>query len=439
MNYHNIFRLCLGLLLGISIYTSNVFAQQDSVWTLEQCLSAAAQSSPRMIVSSQSIAGAEAAAAEMGAYRWPTIGTSGTYAYTNKTQEMKISLPIPGLTFPPIKFGDGNVYDFAATAKIPIFMGGTLTENTRAGRSALQASQQDYRSDSLRLVYDVRRAYFNAVGAEARADAARQSARRLDRHYQDLLKAKEIGTVSEENRIQALSRLRQAEQMTLTAEGSARSARLALGNLASAPDKEITPASDLNTSLTANTAPDAIAVESRAEVAATNARLQQSRHLIRAAQGSLWPALAGSAAYHYAKPGVDAAANEWMNYYTLGVSATWTLWDSNARHSKVRQVKASERSMEARKQDLLNSLTTRRASALQVLEAARAAFTKVSERADLERQRLAMVEGRQKSGMATESEYLDAQDDLTAAETDLAAAAVQVRLAETDVLNASGY
>jgi hypothetical protein len=40
--------------------------------------------------------------------------------------------------------------------------------------------------------------------------------------------------------------------------------------------------------------------------------------------------------------------------------------------------------------------------------------------------------------MASESEYLDAQDDLSTAALDLAAATVRLRLAEADVLTASG-
>jgi outer membrane protein TolC len=352
---------------------------------------------------------------------------------------MKIKLPIPGLTLPSIKFGDGNVYDLAATAKVPLFTGGTLAESSRASRSAYRASRQDYLTDSLKLLYDVRRAYYTAAGAQARADAALQSSQRLDRHYQDVLKAKEIGTMSDENRIQALARLRQTEQAVMTAEAAAKAARLALGNLVGQPDQQIMPTSDLQTGLGVDGDGDAIVPAQRPEVQSVNARIEQNQHLVRASQGSLWPMVSGNAVYHYAKPGIDALTNDWMNYYTVGVSATWTLWDWNSRAARIQQVKSSQRSLEARKQDLVNQLTTRRATMQENLAAARRVLDKAQDRADLERQRLALVEGRQKSGMATESDYLDAQDDLTEAETDLVTAQVQVRLAEADLLNASGY
>jgi outer membrane protein len=408
-------------------------------WTLDRCLSEAMRNSARLRASIQTTHGAEASSKASSANRLPTLGISGAYSYTSKVQEIQVPITIPGVRIPQIQFGDGNVYDFAATARIPLYAGGALTERSRADASAYAASQKDYLSDSLKLVYDVRRAYFSALGASARSDAARASAERLERHLKEITNAKAVGTMSEENRITALASLRQAESMVVTTEAALKAAELALGNLIGQAGEEIIPNGELHHALVDSSGLAEAPMESRVEVAAVNARLEQTRHLISAQRGSLLPSLSGSAAYHYAKPGVDFEQNKWMDYYVLGLTASWTLWDFNSRSYQVDQVKSSRLVLEFRKQDLENALVTARQTALESYRAAEVTRGKAAERSDLQRQRLAMVEGRLKNGMATETEYLDAQTDLTTADTDLASATAQLRLAEADLLYASGY
>ena len=429
------------IILFLALAVLSAWAQDSTSWTLERCLGAAIQNSPRLAASRQTVAGAQAASDESAASRFPMLGVNGNYSYTNKVQEVNVplTLPIPGFTPPSISFGNGNVYDVQAVVKAPIYMGGTLAENAQAGRFAAAASRYDLASDSLSLMYNVRRAYYNALGAEARVDAAQTSTARIQRNLQTIIEGQKLGANSEENHIAALSRLRQAEEAVVNARNQARAARLTLGGLVIEPGKEIIPAGDLNQPLVDSTALAVVPLESRAEVASANARIEQSLHVTRASKGSLLPSLSGNAAYHYAKPGLDVTENKWMDYWSAGVTASWTLWDWNTRKHHIQQAQANRVALEDRKQDLITSLETRQQTALDALAAAREVKGKASEHASLERQRLALVEGRLKLGAATETEYLDAQDDLAAAETDYASALAALRLAEADLLNASGY
>jgi outer membrane protein len=410
-------------------------AQSETTWTLEQCLHSAMRQAPRLTAGAQTAAAAAAAAREANANRWPTLGVSGAYSYTSETQVIEIPIPpVPK----HISFGDGNVYDFAATARVPFYTGGTLSQKARADVLGRDAALSDLRADSLKLAADVRRAYFSALGGEARAEAVRQSAQRLQRHLDELTAAQTIGTVSEENRIAALARLRQTEQSLVTAESEAQAARLALGNLVLQPGIEIFPDGNVHECL-ADSALAPLPFPSRADVSAIESRREQNRRLAKSAGGALLPSLSGTAVYHYGKPGVDMSANEWMNYYTLGLTASWTLWDWQARSQRVEQARAAANALDARRQDAINSLSTRYEAARDALRAAYSAQTKAAERTGLERRRMELVENRLHNGMASESEFLDAQDDLATAETDLVAAIIKLRLAETDLLFAAGY
>jgi outer membrane protein TolC len=427
----------IGLLTILAAFPAH--AQTDSCWSLEQCLRAAVETSPRLQASAQTARAAAAAAREASANRWPTLGVSGSFAYTSETQQIDIPAPpIPNYTPPKIRFYNDNLYDLAVNARIPIYAGGALWERMHAEAFGRQAAAFDLRSDSLQLAHDVRRAYFNALGCQARADAARLRVNRLERHLQELTSALSVGTASEESRLMALSKLRQAEQAVLTAEAEATAARLSLGNLVGQPEREIHPASDLNAPL-ADSSLSPLPVESRADVSATQARIEQNRRLALAARGALLPSLSGSATYHYGKPGVNMTENQWMDYYTLALTASWTLWDWQGRAQRVSQSRAASHAVEERRTDLVNALNTHYRTALSTLHTAQAAQTKAAERTDIERRRLDLVEGRMRQGLASESEYLDISDDLAAAETDLVSATTQLRLAEADLLSAAGY
>jgi len=435
MKVQGLLRACLLAAACVPV----ISVAQDTTWTLERCLSEAVTRSPRLRAGTRTVQAAEAAARGARADRLPTLGTTASYSYTSETMELDIPLPtIPGYTPPRVSFGDGNVYDLAVSARVPIFAGHTVRERARAETEAWQAAQNDFAADSLKLLYEVRRAYFVTVGAEAQVETARRNSERLERHLQELVGAKDIGFRSEEDRVAAVARSKQAESALLAAESDAQAARLALGNLVGASGAEIRPDGDLSARLVSDATTE-VRLESRPEVTALAARMRQSDHIAKASTGTLFPSLAATAAYHYGKPGVNQTQNDWMDYYTLGVNASWTLWDWRARSHRAAQARALARVLDARQTDLINAIQTLQATSREALAAAQSILIKSSERLDLDRRRLTMVEGRYRAGMASESEYLDAQDDLADAETNVTAARVRLRLAEADLLYASGH
>jgi outer membrane protein TolC len=90
--------------------------------------------------------------------------------------------------------------------------------------------------------------------------------------------------------------------------------------------------------------------------------------------------------------------------------------------------------MSARRNDVADAIAAAHATAQSRLGSAVAAQAQASERLDLQRDILDLVRRRRAQAGASEAEYLDAQDDLTEAETDLALARTQVRLAEVTLL-----
>ncbi|MBU1983725.1 TolC family protein, partial [bacterium] len=347
------------------IVTALVAAFGDSpaaqeTWTLEKCVAEALRNSHTLAVSRETVTGAAAGARASQAVRWPMLGVSGAYSYTSETQQLNIALPIPGLQMPSVKFGDGNIYDLAVTARAPLFAGGTVLERGRADAAARRSTEHGYAFDSLTALHEIRRAYFETLGAEACAAAARQAVTRINRHVEEIAQAITVGWQSEENRLAATAALRQMESAMIQADLAAQTARLQMGVRVGRPGDEIAPHGDLEFDLMDEKTLEQQEIETRAEMMSLFERIEQSRHLMRATRGSFLPSLAASASYHYGKPGVDIVQNEWMDYYVIGVSASWTLWDWNARRYQVQQTRASVHALEARQDDLKSIIITRR-------------------------------------------------------------------------------
>ena len=422
------------LLMGLQ----SGLAQDAAVpWTLDRCLDAALTNSPQLEAGARRAAAAQADAAEASAARFGSLGATGAFSYVSETMSLNLKLPIPGLTLPQIHFGDGRNYDLALVAQAPIYTGGALTERLRAARSGSESVELDQASDSAAIRYQLRRAFYVALAAQVKVETAAAGVERMQRHLSELERARQAGAASVEALITLQTGLRQAESALIAAKSEARAARLSLGNLVGCSGAEVQPDGDLEQSALTYE-PDVSAWQDRPELKAFDARIAQAQHLSAVIRGSYYPTLSALAAYHYARPGINTVANEWMDYAVAGVNLTWTLWDFRSRQLRVEKSTAAARALEANRRQVQDALHTQSAATRSQLESAAEALGKARERVELQRQRLDLIEGRYRQGMATESELLDGEDDLRNTELDLARAQAAQRMAEVDLLYASG-
>jgi outer membrane protein TolC len=431
-----IFRFAAVSSMTLLVLNAAAFGQTDTLWTLSRCIDQALQSSPVFEAGRWTRKAAEEEYAETKSHLLPSLSANGSYAYTSETMHLEIATPpIPGYTAPQISFGDGNVYDMNLNARIPIYAGGTLSQQAKSKQFAARATEFDFQADSLKLLRDVRRAYFEVAAAETRLGAAVNRVARLNRHLDELESGKEIGTVSEEMRLTALAGLRAAEGEELKLSAAATATRLRLGNLVGLPNEEIHTEKELESSLMIDSNDD---IATRPELAAFDNRIAQTYRAAKAANGSFLPSLNGAIAYHYARPGVNQVQNEWMDYYTLGLTASWTLWDFGGRSHRVNSMNMTGSALESTRENVARSFQTMLKSAQTAVNSAKPIVGKMQEHLSLQKEILGLVEGRLKVGMASESEYLDAQDDLFDAETLWITSVAALRTAEADLLYTEG-
>lgn len=428
------------LLLGVLLAAAGVpaMAGEPSVadtlrLDLDSCLARARETAPALQASAAALDEAGAVAAEAEARRKPVLGAGGAYQYTSEHMKRDLEL---GFGLPPrtLEFGDGHVATVNLGVAIPVYTGGELARTAAAAVAGDRAAGSRDQSARLDLTRGVRLAFCGALGRQAQVEAARLAVARLNRHLEAVSDARTAGAATEESRLRALARLNLAGQRLVQAEAARDSAGLALGRLVGRPGGIVRPVGDVAAPLLEADNSPGLTLDTRPDIAALNWEQQRQLELAAAARGRLRPRVLADVRAHYGRPGVDALANEWMGYTTAGVSLDWPLWDGGARRDRARQAEARGRWLEAQQRDLGEAITAANAGAHTALRAAATQERQAGERTELQRLLLEMVEGRYAQLNATENEYLEAQDDLTQAELDLALARTRVRLAEVALL-----
>ncbi len=398
---------------------------------LDTCLALARDHAPRLAESLAVEAQAAAAADEADARRLPVLGFGATYRYTSEVMEQVFTV---GQFSRRQAFGDGHAADVNLGVTAPIYTGGELSGQARAAAAGEEAAAFRTAATALDVTRDVRIAFYATLGRHEQAKASRLAVERLHRHVEEIAAAVGAGAASEESRLRALERLRQAEQREVRAAASRDSAAVVLGRLVGRPDRAVAPAGDLGATLLTGRDVSPGRVTERPDLAALAREEERQALLADALRGKLWPRVGADLRAHYGRPGVDLIANDWTPYATAAVSLDWPLWDAGARTSAAGQAAARARQVAARRDDVVDVVLAAHASARLELDAARAAEALARERVELAQRILDLVAGRLAAAAATESEYLDTQDDLTAAQTDLALARTRVRLAEATLL-----
>ncbi|HOX24344.1 MAG TPA: TolC family protein [Candidatus Krumholzibacteria bacterium] len=398
---------------------------------LATCLDLARAHAPRLREATAVEEQAAAASREARARRAPTVSLGASYRYTSEVMEQHFEL---GPYSRSLEFGDGHAADLNVGVNAPLFTGGELRRQSEAAAAGVEAAAQRAAATGLDVARDVRAAFYIALGRESQAAASRLAVERLQRHVGEVAGTVDAGAATEESRLRALARLREAEQLGVRLVAARDSAAVALGRLVGSPDVAVTPAGELTESLLTGGDLSPARVAERPDLVALAREEERQTLLAEAQRGRLWPRVGADVRAHYGRPGVDLIANEWTPYATAAVSLDWPLWDDGARTAAASQLAALARQAAARRAEAADALAAAHAAARIELDAAVAAETLAGERVELARRILDLVGGRLRAAAATESEFLDTQDDLTAAELDLALARTRVRLAEAVLL-----
>jgi outer membrane protein TolC len=416
--------------------------------SVEEAVSLALQSSPRLDRLGALQAAAEAARRGAEAGRWPQVDVGGGYQRHSNVPELQIAQPSPDPDVPgqlvTIYPNIPDNWRLRAGLTWPVYTGGQVGGRIDAAAQGHVAAGHDREAARNDLILDVKHSYWSLASAREGVRVFADAIRAFEAHLEDARNLERFGMAAP-NEVLAIQVQRdRAELNRLEAETAADMAEADLRRLIGVPSHMRLEATE---PLEAPPFPPpdvevlvAEAAEARPDRAALVARIAAADALVRVEGGARLPQVAVTGGYLYANPNREIVPPEeaWRDTWDIGVSVSWSVFDGGRRSSAQARARAEAEAARQQLREVDRAIrleVTRRALELRTAEKR----LHVSERAvESARENVRVTADRYREGLIPSSELLDAEVDLERAEFSRTEALAALRLAAAGLDRAVG-
>jgi len=379
--------------------------------------------------------------------RLPALDLSATASYTDEVARLDIPLDRIGLPLPPnvepprIELGGHDRTDIAVGVRQPIFTGAKLSTQVELAQTAVESERTRLAVLNQQTSYQVYLIFYQAQIFKKERKIHEASLARLNVQLQQIRNLFSAAQVMAYDTLQVYN---QTLQLKIQMDQNQRDQRLLdlqMSRLLNLSEGRPIAEMDMTKPLEFRASLDSLkqkAFQARPEL--NGVRLgQRSAQLTRKlAKSNYLPDLGAEAKYHYGKPGLNQAANQWMDYGTVGVSLQWNLWRGNQDRHRVEAAEAEYNRLTLEERELLRNIDY---EVERSWENAKFAVKQIelAERLLVQQQeRYRIVSTQQGEGVATTNDLIVAETDLTQAELQLQRALIQYYLSQSEILLATG-
>jgi outer membrane protein len=415
---------------------------------VDEAVSLALQTSPRLSRLGALEAAAEAAERGARALRWPQVDIGGGYQRRSNVPELQIARPSPDPTVPgQLVTIYPNIPDnWRARAALawPIYTGGQTKGQIEAAAQRRAASGHYLDAARDDLVLEVKGAYWRLVSAREAVRVFAEAMRAFDAHLGDTRNLERFGMAARNDVLAVQVQRDRAELNRLEAEVAADVAEADLRRLLGVPAQTRLEATEpLEAAPPARLDIEALVAEAgsaRPDRRALEARIAAAEAVTRVEHGSRLPQVAVSGGYLYANPNREIVppTEEWRDTWDVGVNLTWNVFDGGRRSAAEARARAEAEAARDRLREIDRAIrleVTQRVLELRTAEKRLG----VSERAvESARENRRVASDRYREGLIPSSELLDAEVDLERAEVSRTEALASLRLAAAGLDRAVG-
>ena len=340
-----------------------------------------------------------------------------------------------------MQFGDYDSYDLALRVNQIIYDGGRLSAAREAALNRAEAAEWQARAATLAVEFRAKAAFFGVLLADRAVDAAQQSVTEAQLHLDDVLARRRQELALETDVTGARLRVSQAELELVSCEADSERARAAMRSLLGlSPDVTIEIAWE-DVPVTPPSGDAADALTNRPEIEAFAQSIAAAEKSADSARAGSRPTLGMYGGFNYGRPELDMVANDWMHYFSAGISLNWDIWNWGQTGRQVEQALIGARQVERRLDDFTRELGRQ-------LTEAQADWTEAAKRRDIAAesveyasQRLELINTAYREGLATETDYDTAHASFSRAvmEESVAEAAMQVAAARIEYVMGIRY
>jgi len=413
----------------------------DADMAVEMALAA----SPRVVAAGARLGAAELSVDAADAARMPVVGASARVSQRSAVPEFAAATGGPG-TEPVVIFPNIETwYGAGIGLRQPLYAGGGIQagrDAARNGRTAADGGQDLTRTD---LRHQARVSYWWAVAADAALGAAQAREERALRLLDDARALRRAGMAVDADVLGAEAEVASAELDRVRA-ATERSSRLAdlrslLGlagdielELADRGTRELPPAPAALDELLAE------AGAGRPELEIADARIAEALATERLVNAARRPAVGLAAQWDLERPNARYMPLEdaWNDAWSVGLLASWTVFDGERTRSEAAAVRAEAQAMAADRAELARQVRLQVETARLTLEAALEAVTSADAARTAAAAREEASRERYAAGIAPIVEMTDAQANLTDAEVAQITVRATAWIASADLQRAIG-
>ncbi len=343
-----------------------------------------------------------------------------------------------------IYVGDDDVYSVGLTATQPLFTGGALWSAKDAAGHGLRAAEHNTVRAEHQTRYDATQAYVMSVQAQAALDVMDNAVAQMQSHLDDLEVMYEEGMVLERDIMAA-----RVQMSSIELDRNTTSHAVSLTEAALAFQLGLEPGTSIKTvdgldrdGASAGDGPklDALtttALRLRPDLLSMGHSVGATDNLVGIARSEFFPQIAVVGNYNWDRPNQQYEP-EFYDSWSVTVAASMNIFDWGGRWNRVREAKATRLQAERGLKMMEDAVRLEVEAAWQGHDAASKAVDIARSGVEQARESYRVTEESFKSGVASNSDVLDASTALRAAEMDHVAALARLRLAEAGLDLAAG-
>lgn len=409
------------ILAGLLLLLGSTSCLAAEKMTLQESIDIALKQSLIVHSAREGVAGARAQEREAFTGFLPKFSTS--YGYTRLNED-------PGMTVTGLgsfTTGTRDNYTWATEVRQPLFAGGGIVANWRAGRLGAEIARSDEQAAVNDLVLDVKTAYFSVLKAQRLAEAARQAVELLQAHRNMAKDFFDVGMVPKNDVLRAEVELANGMYNLTKVENALEMTRANFNTVLRR---------DVNEPVVLEDMPDLRpfdgsladlrkqALEGRPEIKSYAMKTEQADRYVDAARSEFFPAI--SAVGHYERfgdtPGVSGSPYQDAESWYVGGMLSWNFWEWGRTKYRVDSVKSRRNQVQNALEGMKDQVTLEVKNAWLQLDEARKQVGVTKKAIEQAEENFRMSQERYREQVGTATEVLDAQTLLTRSRSDHAGA-----------------
>ena len=422
---------CLAVILTsgfLAVNTMIVFAAPVEL-SLEESIKMALNSNPAI-----KIADADRKSAEWGISE-AKGGKGPSFTYTHVDERYKKYSTSPrtyGLPYTT------NYFTNTATLSMNLYTGGKVESAIRTAKLNLKVADLSVEESKQQIKLDTTVAYFTILQAKNTVKADQETVDQMIAHLKNVQNQFDVGTVAKTDVLASQVSLADNQQTLTKAQNAYNVAVATFNNVVGLPlQSEIKVKDELTHEKYNLSLEDSIsyALEHRPEAIQTDHNIEIAKEAVKSAKSGKLPTVTASAAAGWGDttfPGVD------KDTWTIGLTSTWTPFDSGVTKAKIRQSDSAVVKAEQQAKQTKDSIQLAvREAYLNMIEAEKRIDTSqvTVEQAE---ENLKIAEVRYSAGVGTNTEVIDAQVALTKAKNNYIQSMYDFNTSKANLIKAMG-